>query len=155
MVSAPRPPELTVVGRIEGEYDPPAEALCQQFAVVEVSGKQFKVTPRDVIFAEVLKGVDINDKIRLERVLLIGDRERTVIGRPFVPGAAVVAAVEEFFKEGKRIVFKKKRRKGYKRFHGPRASLTVLRILDIDDGSADDAPTQPPGGDTEEAQAPS
>lgn len=64
------------------------------FAVVEVGGTQYKVTPNDVIVVEKLSGVDVNDTLRLQRVLLLGSAEETVIGRPYVPEASVTAAVE-------------------------------------------------------------
>lgn len=64
------------------------------FAVVEVGGTQYKVTPNDVIVVEKLAGVDVNDKLQLQRVLLLGSQAETIIGRPYVPDAAVTAAVE-------------------------------------------------------------
>lgn len=64
------------------------------FAVVEVGGTQYKVTPDDLIYTEKLSGIDIHDKLRLSRVLLLGSTAETVIGRPFVLGASVIAAVE-------------------------------------------------------------
>ena len=64
------------------------------FAVVEVGGTQYKVTPGDVIIVEKLADVDVNDKLQLQRVLLLGSRAETIIGRPYIPAAAVTAAVE-------------------------------------------------------------
>jgi large subunit ribosomal protein L21 len=64
------------------------------FAVVEVGGTQYKVTPNDVIVVEKLAGVDVNDKLQLQRVLLLGSQAETIIGRPYVPDATVTAAVE-------------------------------------------------------------
>ncbi|KAK9810406.1 hypothetical protein WJX72_010234 [[Myrmecia] bisecta] len=81
---------------------------------------------------EKLKGVDVNDKLSLPRVLLLGSKLETVIGRPFVPGAAVTAAVEEHFQDAKVVTFHKRRRKNSRRTRGHRQELTTLRILDID-----------------------
>lgn len=67
------------------------------FAVVEVGATQFKVTPEDLIYTQKLKGMDVNDKVSLDRVLLLGSKFETVIGRPFVPGASVIAAVEVIY----------------------------------------------------------
>jgi len=101
------------------------------FAVVAVGPHQFKVTTDDVIYVEKLKTVDVNDKVVLPAVLLLGSRAETVLGRPHVPGAAVLAAVEQQTRDAKLIVFKKKRRKNYRRSKGHRQELTMLRILDI------------------------
>ena len=78
-------------GRVDGRYAVPPKRV---FAVVEVGGTQLKVTPNDVVVVEKLGDVDVNDTLRLNRVLLLGSAAETVIGRPYVPGAAVTAAVE-------------------------------------------------------------
>lgn len=101
------------------------------FAVVELAGTQYKVTADDLIITEKLPGVDVNDKIRLNRVLLLGSTTETVIGRPTVEGASVIAAVEEQFLDGKVLVFKKRRRKNSRRLNGHRQPLTSLRVLDV------------------------
>ena len=85
------PPMFSVTGRVSGPY---AVQPKQVFAVVEVGGTQFKVTPDDVIVTEKLRGADVNDTLSLPRVLLLGSEEATVIGRPYIPGAYVTAAVE-------------------------------------------------------------
>lgn len=105
------------------------------FAIVEISGTQYKVTPDDLIVTEKISGVDINDRITLNRVLLVGSQSKTVIGRPYIPTATVSAAIEEQFLDGKVIVFKKRRRKNSRRTNGHRQPLTSLRILSISDGS--------------------
>jgi len=101
------------------------------FAVVEVGGTQYKVTPDDLITTEKLEGVDINDTLRLQRVLMLGSVKETVIGRPYIQGASVVAAVEEQFLDGKVISFYKRRRKNSRRTRGHRQPLTTLRILEV------------------------
>ena len=95
--------------------------------------RQYKVTPDDLIITEKLSGVDVNDKIRLNKVLLLGNKTETVIGRPAVEGASVVAVVEEQFLDGKVLVFKKRRRKNSRRLNGHRQPLTSLRVIDIED----------------------
>jgi large subunit ribosomal protein L21 len=107
------------------------------FAVVEIAGTQYKVTPDDLIITEKIRGVDVNDKIRLNKVLLLGSKTETIIGRPYVEEASVTAAVEEQFLDGKVIVFKKRRRKNSRRTNGHRQPLTSLRILSIDEGTLD------------------
>ena len=64
------------------------------FAVVEAGPTQFKVSPDDLIYTEKLVDMAVNDKVALRRVLMLGSRHETVIGRPIVPGASVIAAVE-------------------------------------------------------------
>ena len=128
--SDPEFPDVYVRGdRIAKKYTIQPQKV---FAVVEVGGTQYKVTPDDIIVTERLEGVDINDTLRLQRVLLLGSAVETVIGRPYVPGAAVLAAVEEQFLDGKVIVFKKRRRKNSRRTNGHRQPLTSLRILAVE-----------------------
>ena len=64
-------------------------------------------------------------------VLLIGTKDQTIVGRPLIPNAKVIATVEEQTRDKKLIVFKKKKRKGYKKKQGHRSYITVLRINDI------------------------
>ena len=101
------------------------------FGVVEVRSHQFKVSPDDLIFVDKIKDVEVNDVVRLPRVLMLGSKTRTVIGRPTVPGAEVLALVEEHVRDGKKFIFKKKRRKNYRRMNGYRAQLTGLRVLEV------------------------
>ncbi|PRW61400.1 Ribosomal L21 [Chlorella sorokiniana] len=127
--AAELPPVYTPLGQTVGEgYSVQPK---QVFAVVEVGGTQYKVTPDDVIVVEKLGDVDVNEKLRLQRVLLLGSAAETVIGRPYVPGAAVEAAVEEQFLDGKVLIFHKRRRKNSRRLRGHRQPLTTLRILDV------------------------
>ncbi|OIW10408.1 hypothetical protein TanjilG_05556 [Lupinus angustifolius] len=102
------------------------------FAVVQIGSHQFKVSNRDSIFTERLKFCDVNDKLILNKVLLVGSDSQTIVGRPTVPGAAVHAVVEEHALDAKVIIFKKKRRKNYRRTKGHRQELTKLRITNIE-----------------------
>jgi large subunit ribosomal protein L21 len=102
---------------------PPAEI----FGVVKVGAQQFKVVPDDLIVVEKLGEAKVNDPVVLSEVMMLGTAERTVIGRPSVPGAAVHAVVEEHFREAKKLAFKKKRRKGYQRLKGHRQVRRVSR----------------------------
>ncbi|XP_066368257.1 large ribosomal subunit protein bL21m-like [Miscanthus floridulus] len=102
------------------------------FAVVQIGSHQFKVSNGDSIFTERLKFCDVNDKLVLNRVLMLGSQTQTVIGRPILPDAAVHAVVEEHALDAKVIIFKKKRRKNYRRTKGHRQELTKLRITNIE-----------------------
>ncbi|KAJ9168836.1 hypothetical protein P3X46_020320 [Hevea brasiliensis] len=101
------------------------------FAVVQIGSHQFKVSNGDCIFTEKLKFCEVNDKLILSKVLLLGSSNQTIVGRPTVPDAAVHAVVEEHALDAKVIIFKKKRRKNYRRTKGHRQELTKLRITDI------------------------
>uniref|UniRef100_A0A7N0TJH2 Large ribosomal subunit protein bL21m n=1 Tax=Kalanchoe fedtschenkoi TaxID=63787 RepID=A0A7N0TJH2_KALFE len=102
------------------------------FAVVQVGSHQFKVSNRDSIFVERLKFCEVNDKIILNKVMLLGSSTQTIVGRPILPEAAVHAVVEEHALDAKVIIFKKKRRKNYRRCKGHRQELTKLRITNIE-----------------------
>ena len=101
-----------------------------RFAVVELGGTQYKVAADDVIAVEKLKA-EVGSIIHVNRVLLVASKDATIIGSPLVKDATVEAVVEEQTLADKVIVFKKKRRKGYRRWKGHRQPLTLLRINDI------------------------
>jgi len=111
------------------------------FAVVQVGGKQYKVCEGDVILADKINGVDIGENIELKKVLLVGKADRTIIGTPQVENASVLAEVQEQTKAEKLTIFKKKRRKGYRRRTGFRPHITTLRVsgLNYDWAAADAA----------------
>lgn len=85
----------------------------------------------DVIIADKISGVDIGDIINLDKVLLIGSKKSTIIGRPYVTAARVVASVEEIAKDKKVIAFKMRRRKNSQSKTGFRRQVTVLRVNEI------------------------
>lgn len=113
------------------------------FAVVQIGSHQFKVSNRDTIYTERLKFCDVNDKLVLNKVLMLGSQTQTIIGRPILPDAAVHAVVEEHALDAKVIIFKKKRRKNYRRTKGHRQELTKLRITDIQGVEKPEATTPP------------
>jgi large subunit ribosomal protein L21 len=100
------------------------------FAVIQSGGKQYKVAENDVIKVEKL-AAEVGAGIDLGRVLMIGGEGAATIGTPLIDGALVTAEVLEQTRADKIIVFKKKRRKGYRRRLGHRQDLTVLRITGI------------------------
>lgn len=101
------------------------------FAVIKTGGKQYRVTKDDMIVVETVAG-EPGSTVRFEDVLMIGnDGKAPSVGTPFLEQAAVFAEVVQQTRGDKIIVFKKKRRKGYRRKHGHRQALTVLRITDI------------------------
>lgn len=100
------------------------------YAVVKTGGKQYRVAKNDVITVEKLGG-DAGEVIELGEVLAIDNGDGLTIGVPTVDGARVAATVLEQKKADKVLIFKKKRRKNYRRTKGHRQQLTVLRITDF------------------------
>ena len=100
------------------------------FAVVEIAGKQYRVAPNDKIVVPLLKE-KAGAQVKFERVLLLGDEKGTTVGKPTVPGAAVVASVLEPVRDRKVMVFKKKKRKGYRVKRGHRQTYTEVQITTI------------------------
>jgi large subunit ribosomal protein L21 len=97
------------------------------YAVIKTGGKQYRVTKDDTIEVELIEGAKEGDTVTLDQVLLIGSK----IGAPTVAGAAVQATVVAVKKTDKVIVFKKKRRQNYRRKHGHRQNVVVLKITDV------------------------
>lgn len=100
------------------------------FAVIKTGGKQYKVAKDDVITVEKLAG-EPGAPVDIGEVLLVGDEKDQTVGAPLVEGATVAAEVVEQKRDNKIIVFKKKRRKNYRRKNGHRQEVTVLKIIDI------------------------
>ena len=101
------------------------------YAVIRTGGKQYRVASGQVIKIERLDG-EVGATIAFEQVLMVGNEQgEPKIGAPLVEGAQVTAEVLEQGKGPKVIVFKKKRRKNYRRKRGHRQLQTVLRIRDI------------------------
>ena len=100
------------------------------FAVIRTGGKQYRVQKDDVIRVERLDG-EPGAAIELDQVLMLDDGKGPTIGSPLVAGARVSATVLDQTRADKIIVFKKKRRKNYRRKQGHRQHQTVLRITDI------------------------
>jgi large subunit ribosomal protein L21 len=100
------------------------------FAVVDIAGKQLKVEKDQLVYVHRLAG-EAGDAVNFESVLLLADDAKTTIGAPFIKGAAVKATIVGHLKGDKVIVFKKKRRKGYKKTIGHRQALTQIQIESI------------------------
>ena len=100
------------------------------FAIVQTGGKQYRVSPGDVLRVEHLPG-ERGDEVLLEQVLLVADDDAIQVGQPLVAGARVVSEIVRQGKAKKIIVFKKKRRKKYRRKQGHRQLYTALEIKDI------------------------
>lgn len=99
------------------------------FAVVEIAGTQFEVQKNLVLNVPLLPGQP-GDTVEFGNILLVGGDGDTQIGTPFIEGN-VKAKILEHGKAAKVIVFKKKRRKGYRRLRGHRQKYTQIEITDI------------------------
>ena len=100
------------------------------YAVVEIQGSQFKVSKNQKLYVNSLKGKE-GTKVSFDNVLLVDEDGKVKVGTPKVSGAVVEAKIISHQKDDKVIVFKKKRRKGYKVKNGHRQLLTELLIEKI------------------------
>lgn len=100
------------------------------YAVVETGGKQYRVAQGDVLEVERLPG-EVGEAVDLSRILLLQGEKVLKIGSPYLDGTVVKAEVLAQARGPKVLVFKKKRRKAYRRTKGHRQSLTRLKIIDI------------------------
>ncbi len=100
------------------------------YAIVEIAGQQFKVSKDQKVFVHRLANEE-GSKVSFDKVLLLDDNGTITIGAPAIEGASVEAKVLQHLKGEKVIVFKKKRRKGYKKKNGHRQALTQIVIEGI------------------------
>lgn len=101
------------------------------FAVVEIAGKQYKVTPNEQIEVDLLDQKE-GDNVKFDKVLMVAESEdKAVLGHPYVKGASVEAKVVEHFKGEKVIVFKFIAKKRHSKTQGHRQNYTRLEITGI------------------------
>ncbi len=97
------------------------------YAIVEIAGQQFKVEKNKKIFVPLLDAKE-GDVLDFEKVLLVDNEGKVAVGTPTVKGAKVSVKVLEHVKGDKVLVFKKKRRKGYRKLNGHRQQFTQVQI---------------------------
>lgn len=103
-------------------------------AIVELAGSQHKVTTDDVLIVNRLSPIDtfkVGSIHTLKDVMLVSSSHLTLVGQPYVSGAEIDVMVEEISKDAKVIIFKRRRRKNYRKKNGFRRDVTMLRVLDI------------------------
>ncbi len=100
------------------------------YAIVEIAGQQFKVSKDLKVYVHRLTNEE-GSKVSFEKVLLLDDNGAITLGAPAIEGASVEAKVLQHLKGDKVIIFKKKRRKGYKKRNGHRQYLTQIVIEGI------------------------
>ena len=103
------------------------------YAVIRTGGKQYRVSPGELLRVELLPGQKGSD-ITFSEVLLTSSDGGFQVGAPFVSGATVSARIADHGRERKILVFKKKRRKNYRRRQGHRQHFTAIQIKSIDIG---------------------
>ncbi len=101
------------------------------YAIIRTGGKQFRVSPGDVVRIPTLANKNEGEKIEFDEVLVSGDDNGVRIGAPTIAGARVTATVLKNARGPKIIVFKFKRRKHYKRTKGHRQGFTAIKIDSI------------------------
>jgi len=99
------------------------------YAVIETGGKQYQVSPGDKLNIELLE--EREGAITFDKVLLVKTEESVKVGTPHVEGVTVHAEIMEAFKGPKVLIFKKKKRKQYRRTRGHRQGLLKVHIKDI------------------------
>jgi len=100
------------------------------YAVIRTGGKQYRVSEGDTLRVEKLPG-EVGDKVSFDDVLLIGGNGGVKIGTPTLSNVKVTAEIVEQKKAKKVLVFKKRRRKGYRRKRGHRQEITTLKVTEI------------------------
>jgi large subunit ribosomal protein L21 len=100
------------------------------YAVIKTGGKQYRVTEGDLLRIEKVTG-EVGEAIEFEEVLMIANGEQIDVGRPVLTESRVLGEIVEQGKGKKIIVFKSKRRKGYRKKQGHRQLYTLLKIKEI------------------------
>ena len=101
------------------------------YAIVEISGKQYKVQEGDIVFVDRLENLEEGSKVTFDKVLLISDDKKVTVGQDTVKGAKVEATVVGHGKGKKIVVFKYKAKKNYRRKQGHRQPYTKVEITSI------------------------
>ena len=122
------------------------------YAIVEIAGQQFKVAKDQKVYVHRLKEAE-GSKVTFNKVMLLEDGKNVTIGAPAIEGAEVKAKILGHLKGDKVIVFKKKRRKGYKKKNGHRQYLSEIQIESIAASGAKKAPAKKAAAPKKEVKA--
>ena len=101
-------------------------------ATIQTQGSQFTVQKGDILFVNRYPDTNEGDQVSIDQVLMLVDQGKATFGTPNVEGATVKAKILENKKDKKIVIFKKKRRQGYKRRKGHRQHISVVQIESID-----------------------
>lgn len=102
----------------------------ETYAILKVGGRQFKVTP-DALVRMPKMAAEVGAEVSLDKVMLVSDGQKVEVGAPYVGGKTVTAEVVRHGKDPKALIFKKKRRKDYRKKTGHRQLFTEVRIKAI------------------------
>jgi large subunit ribosomal protein L21 len=100
------------------------------YAVINTGGKQYKVSPGDVVRVESLEAKK-GDTVEITDVYMIADGDNVSVGKPMLKSAKVTAEVVEQGRGEKLIIFKHRRRKGYRNTNGHRQNYTAIKVKEI------------------------
>lgn len=100
------------------------------YAVIKTGGKQYRVSPGDFLKVERLDG-EVGDSIAFDKVLMTSDGENVELGKPYLEDTVVNGKIARQGKDRKIVVFKYKRRKGYRKKTGHRQDFTLIKIEGI------------------------
>ena len=101
------------------------------YAIIETGGKQYRVSPGDVIDVERLKAHEPGDTVNIDKVVLLSHEDEVAVGKPYVEGARVLVKIEDEVKGKKIIVFKYKPKVRYRRKKGHRQRYSRVSIQEI------------------------
>ncbi|MGD0711947.1 MAG: 50S ribosomal protein L21 [Bacteroidales bacterium] len=100
------------------------------YAIVDIAGQQFKVEKEQEVIVHRLEG-EVGTKVEFDNVMLIDNKGKIAVGKPFIEGAKVTATILSHLKGDKVTIFKKKKRKNYQKSSGHRQFLTKIQIENI------------------------
>jgi large subunit ribosomal protein L21 len=100
------------------------------YAVIKTGGKQYRVSPGDLLEVEKVEG-NIGDAVSFDKVLMVSDGDNVNLGKPYLKDTTVNGTIANHGKHRKVVVFKYKKRKGYRRKRGHRQHFTLIKIEDI------------------------
>jgi len=121
-------PESTLTCEMNGLEK--EKARFPMYAIIRTGSKQYQVAAGDTLKVEKLQG-KVGDTIELSDVLLVADGDNVTVGQPLVDGAKVTAKIVEHGRAKKILIFKKKKRKGYRVKNGHRQQYTALTIEEV------------------------
>lgn len=100
------------------------------YAVITTGGKQYRVSPGDIVRIESLDAKK-GDTVEINEVYMIADGDKVSVGKPTLSSAKVTAEVVEEGRGEKLLIFKHRRRKGYRRTNGHRQNYTAIKVKEI------------------------
>jgi large subunit ribosomal protein L21 len=119
---------ITDIFKVESSFF--SKELKIMYAVIKTGGKQYRVARGEEVKLEKLPG-EVGDQVMFDQVLLTSDGEKVQLGQPYIENSNVVGTITRQGKNRKIVVFKYKRRKGYRKKRGHRQPFTLVRIEDI------------------------